>query len=346
MPRGVAALSSAYNAGSFPIRWTPELSAARLHFFLPRDQAKLYAAVANLPLPPSIVEAAEIRIFDFGCGIGASALGVIRALRHRGLAQPIRVDLHDTDRAAVSLATNVLALLPNVQSGLATYPPNQTYHLVIFGQVLVEVAGRRPAGDANAEVLLQHAVNELLEPEGAVIVVEPALREATRRLHRVRDGLVDSGRVHVWAPCPHDHPCPMLANPKDWCHEDLAIDLPQWLHPIAREAGLRWQGLTFARLVLSRVSGARPPLRVVAQPRNSKGRQERLLCGVNGGDLAWVDRLDKHRGETNVNWDSLERGDGLELVPAEKRVGPNTAVHRWPRKENAPHIQNSDGETG
>ena len=44
----------------------------------------------------------------------------------------------------------------------------------------------------------------------------------------------------------------MLATEGDWCHEDLPIDLPPWVAPLARAAGLRWQRLTFSYLALRR----------------------------------------------------------------------------------------------
>jgi hypothetical protein len=121
----------------------------------------------------------------------------------------------------------------------------------------------------------------------------------------------------------------MLANPRDWCHDDLPVDLPDWLQPLARAAGLRWQGLTFSRLVLG--SGeAQPPFRVVAPPRDSRGRKERLLCGdhPDGTTLRWVDRLDRHGTAENAAFGDLLRGDGVEIAPPLGRVGPETAVRR------------------
>src|SRR3712207_8562489 len=62
--------------------------------------------------------------------------------------------------------------------------------------------------------------------------------------------LFRSGSATVFAPCLHAASCPMLAIETEWCHEDLAVDLPPWTVPLARAAGLRWQGLTFSYLVL------------------------------------------------------------------------------------------------
>ena len=47
----LAEVSHAYNSGQFTIAWTPPRLAARLHFFLPRDQAKIVGALRDVPPP-------------------------------------------------------------------------------------------------------------------------------------------------------------------------------------------------------------------------------------------------------------------------------------------------------
>lgn len=138
----------------------------------------------------------------------------------------------------------------------------------------------------------------------------------------------------------------MLANEGDWCHEDLAIDLPPWLVAVARAAGLRWQGLTFSYLVLQpalapssatvaaadrtpAASEAAPAdaatgprrLRVISGPIVSKGKIEAYLCGDfgpahGGGGQVRAVRLDRDRGAESAAWDDIARGDVLAIDPA------------------------------
>ncbi|MBM4393041.1 MAG: hypothetical protein FJ090_18090 [Deltaproteobacteria bacterium] len=310
-------LSDQYNRAAFPVRWTPERIAARLHFFLPRDAMKVATALRDVPLPAGD---GPVEVHDVGAGIGASALGVVLGLRARGLSRPMRLQLSDTHAAPLDLAGRVLRGLPGVELDTKLSRPE----IVVYSNVLAEVDHGRPEPariEAHARMLRAQAA-------GLVLVVEPALRDCARRLQAVRDRLVAAG-VPVLAPCTHDAPCPMLRRDTDWCHDDLPVDLPPWLHPVARAAGLRWQGLTYARLVLGEAPAPRPAFRVVAPPRDSRGRKERLLCGSLDGDvLTWVDRLDKHASQQNGAWDDLARGDGLDLSPAERRVGRETVVTR------------------
>jgi hypothetical protein len=187
------------------------------------------------------------------------------------------------------------------------------------------------------------------ERTGAVIVVEPALRDRTRHLHRVRDALAASG-VGVFAPCLHQAPCPALVRQADWCHEDLPVDLPGWLVPVARAAGLRYEGLTFSYLVLQRSGGSLAEaahaatvapqgaahLRVVSDVIRTKGKREAYCCGQfagAGGLVAArerVTRLDRTSTGRADPFANLVRGDVLVVDPplelARPRLGADSAM--------------------
>jgi hypothetical protein len=196
------------------------------------------------------------------------------------------------------------------------------------------------------------------------VIVEPALRTRTRHLHRVRDAILAARAATLFAPCLHDAPCPALAAEGDWCHEDRAIDLPPWLVPVARAAGLRWQGLTFAYLVLRKdaftlagaIARVHPPgsllpsaarARVVSGALVSKGKRELFLCGdlpapdasaiAEPADVAGATtrvramRLDRDASASNEAWESLDRGALVTISPApdprRPRIGKEARVH-------------------
>jgi hypothetical protein len=179
-----------------------------------------------------------------------------------------------------------------------------------------------------------------VEPHGTLVVVEPALRDRTRHLHRVRDRLAAGGAT-VFAPCLHAAACPALVRETDWCHEDLDVDLPAWLAPVARAAGLRREGLTFSYLVLRKdgrrlvdAVGGGPGaarLRVVSGAIVSKGKREAFVCGQleRGASLeearARVMRLDRHASVANEAWGRFVRGDVLTIDPAPELSDANVA---------------------
>ncbi len=85
--------------------------------------------------------------------------------------------------------------------------------------------------------------------DGAVIILEPALRETSRALHELRDAVLARGAAHVFAPCTRvGTPCPALADPNDWCHEDRLVKLPPATAELARVTNLRDGDLKFSYL--------------------------------------------------------------------------------------------------
>jgi len=337
----VRELSAAYNGPSGAPPRTSSSLAARLGFSFARDVPKGAAAVRELVVSGllSIPEARPLSILDVGAGLGATSRGVVRALAACGAVGSVVVDAVDIDADALELAVQIARARPREEgvglelrvvraSARDPLPVHGPYDLVVLGHVLSELD--RDQGDERVShhVALVEQCAGLLRNDGAVVVIEPALRERTRHLHAVRDAILAQPGVAlaVFAPCVHSAPCPMLRDRDAWCHEDLDVDLPEWLTPVARAAGLRWQGLTFSYLVLRPegrpAAGGSPAraLRVVSSAIVTKGKRELFLCGrFEGGDGASyvrVMRLDRHRSPSNAVWDAAVRGDVVEVTPA------------------------------
>jgi SAM-dependent methyltransferase len=345
----VAALSAAYNDPARARAAVRDAGAARLGFSFARDVPKGAAAVRELVATGALaLRGAPLRVLDVGAGLGATTWGVVRALAAAGASGTVEATCVDDDARALELASEIararggqgsvqLRATP-VPRPLAALGDRPRFDLVLAGNVLSELdVGAPPATRVERHAELLHGwVEQRLAPGGSLVIVEPALRDRTRHLHRVRDELAARGTT-IFAPCLHSAPCPALVRETDWCHEDLAVDLPGWLAPVARAAGLRREGLTFSYLVLRGDAtrlGAR--LRVVSEPMPSKGKIEAFLCGLlaDGGGLVAartrVTRLDRDASAENAAWDRIVRGDLVAIDPApdvrRPRVGPATQV--------------------
>ena len=119
----------------------------------------------------------------------------------------------------------------------------------------------------------------------------------------------------------------MLPVETEWCHEDLPVDLPPWTVPLARAAGLRWQGLTFSYLVLRKQEGKTAKsgvggagdgarqlrFRTVSDLLRSKGKAELFVCGEDGVRRR-IRRLDRDAdAERGISFLDLRRGDIVTL---------------------------------
>ena len=339
---------------------------ARRRFYLPRDGAKVVKPLVELHRAGALPRGPRWRVLDLGAGLGSTSLGVAATLLHLGrggaavrqvrpdegsqgagsatspsereVVRELRVDAVERDAGALRHFSQLAAQaeragLPRLQVrplavDLRKHVPEGPYDLIVAGLVLNELLAEPPA---QAAARLAGLVAQLA-PGGAVIVLEPALREPTRALHQTRDALTAHPDVALFGPCVHRAPCPMLAGPKDWCHEDVSATLPDALAAVAREAGLRFERLTYAYLTLRRADapadgvgggasgvaalldpGAAEgaPHRVVSQTLATKGKREWFACGAAG--RVRVTRLDRHATAANAGFERAQRGDVVRL---------------------------------
>jgi hypothetical protein len=350
----VVELSAAYNDPARARASIKDAGAARLGFSFARDVPKGAAAVRELVATRTLRLERSLRVLDVGAGLGATTWGLVRALAASGERGTVEATWVDSDAEALSLATALLRAREGRQDGIDVRVQTRIgthgvaaglgrFDIVLLGQVLSELD---PAASDEVRVdrhvaLLRSLLEERTEDGGSVVVIEPALRTRTRHLHRVRDALASAGTT-IFAPCLHAQPCPALARDSDWCHEDLAVDLPDWLSPIALAAGLRREGLTFSYLVLHRgvsrladyvpadAGGAR--LRMVSDAMASKGKREAFVCGELHGRMGLVAararlmRLNRDSTPDNDAWERAKRGDVLVVTPSPELERPRVDV--------------------
>ncbi len=341
----VAELSALYTRGRDELGAGPLQSSAalaRLGFFLPRDMIKVFGPLAELAHARRVPARPALRVLDLGAGLGATSLGLARFLRHSGspVAQ-LHVTAVERDAGSLQLMRALVeALRPLAEelvpieleasrADVARELPPGSFDFVLLGFVLNELFLDRPAEERPAlRAALLERLSTKLAPDGALITLEPALKESARELMRTRDALVaGASSLHVFAPCVHREPCPMLARERDWCHESLDYALPEPLAEVARTAGLRFEGLSYAALVLSkepRFAETHPRQRIVSDPLPSKGKLELFGCGEQGYQR--LVRLDRERSAENAPFGELRRGDIVEL--AGTRVARETSVKK------------------
>lgn len=299
--------------------------AARMRFFLPRDLPKVGWPLAELAgtLPPG----PRWRILDVGAGLGTMTLGVAALAGRRGIEQ-LEVTAVERDAAALDIFSALahggyeLGLCPPIELrvlredlerlDIAGLPQAD---LVLVGLALNELYLDRGPDDRRdaTERMLRKLIGRVA-PGGALIVIEPALKETSRALQVLRGRLLP----HVYAPCLREGECPLLRKERDWCHAMLPQTLPAKLAKVARAAGLRQERLTFSYLTLRpdgrRLGGHGEPdaLRVVGGPVASKGKTEWDACGEVG--MVRLRRLDRERSDENAALDGALRGTRLRVA--------------------------------
>ena len=348
LARCVAAVSHAYNheghdAGASIAK--ADALAARTQFFFLRDIAKGWGASRELA-KAGLLSKARLKVLDLGAGIGAMTWGLAHTLAETSTAsRSIDAVLCDADAEALAIAkavaeerTNVADVSVQIRTDrqIAPFSPSLVgapFDIIFAGQLLSELdLDVEPADRVKKHVRLVRSWLESIHDDGALVIVEPALRNRTRHLHLLRDALLEAKAATIFAPCLHAASCPALVREDDWCAENRAIDLPPWLAPIARAANLRWEGSTYSYLVLRKDEASLARLtkpydarfRVVSDPIVTKGKSEIFLCGVmrtEAGETPGrfrVTRLDRHETPENRAWDEIARGDLVAISPPPK----------------------------
>lgn len=315
----------------------PALRRAYLLYFLPVNLAKVTSLLREMPALP----ARPLRILDVGSGPGVGALAVLGHFTQHGVAahEGSEVIAVDRSRRALQEAEALWEQVSVARRGR----PSLRFHAVPLD---LERPGARVLWKAGAFdlVILANSLNELfrsatdpivrrvmlleslldaLSPDGTCMIVEPALRETTRDLHHVRDRLVSARRATVYSPCLHEQPCPALARPDDWCHEERPWSPPPMLQAIDREVGFIKDALKFSYLMLRKdgltVAERGPDVyRVVSEVMVMKGDRRAWLCNETGRPL--VGRLDKARSEANASLDRWHRGAIVRVEHIERRA--------------------------
>ena len=292
--------------------------AARAVFFTVADAMKIAIPLGELAGRGALPAARPLRVIDLGAGCGAMSLGLVATLD-----VPLAITAIDRDTRALELAATAVRDLAARRGRAVTFVTRTDdattarladADLVVMGTLLNEL-------DADARLAAAERALGALSPDGALIILEPALRDTTRDLHALRDAVIGRGKAHVFAPCTRaTAPCPALADPTDWCHEHRAATLPPKTAELAKLTHLRDDGLKFSYLVLRR--DARPlaeephAWRVVGEPWSQKGKVEVRACGPEG--LVPLRLLRRNRSDANRELERTTRG---ELVIVDAPVG-------------------------
>ena len=120
----------------------------------------------------------------------------------------------------------------------------------------------------------------------------------------------------------------MLLSERDWCHQELPYALPPALADVARAASLRWEGLSYSSLVLSRAPLDREAglWRVVSDRLQSKGKLELYGCGH--AQYTRFTQLNRKATPANSAFTNAERGHILRIQGEGPRIEAETKVER------------------
>jgi hypothetical protein len=140
-----------------------------------------------------------------------------------------------------------------------------------------------------------------------LLIIEPSTRDDARRLQQLRSKLLKTG-WHVWGPCTHVEPCPLLEkSERDWCHDRFEWIQPDWLKCIEAYMPIKNGTLPCSWLMMRRTPPSQDytgKARMTGDLQEFKGFAKQLIC--RGGQrefVAW------QRRDFKKGYPDLRRGE-------------------------------------
>ena len=273
-----------------------------------------------------------IKILDVGSGTGAAFLSVIQLLRARGVTNPIVVDAVDYSKNSLQMARSVLlenrSLFGDVKLNLHAQDCSQFvrtenkklsgYHLVLASFSLNEIFKDMSFEERNKVIdILQNKCRA----KGLLLVMEPALKETSEDLQRIRDWRILENESYSWGPYLSDHKCPFLEKGKYWNHEVRIWSPPKSLRTVNTKLWRSVRELKFSYMALGQVEAAKCQMdpnsmisvRIVSPVVKKRGRFVFFGVSEMGAHSSFeIQTRDIESFEKKLLED-LERGDILDI---------------------------------
>jgi ribosomal protein RSM22 (predicted rRNA methylase) len=276
----------------------------------PMNFMKTWYVIQHLhTLFPVLFEANRLKVLDIGCGEGAALLGALYSLDPKRKAVFHGYDAsHVMVRQAHGLIREIIKQdrLPRIRiehkdiaDGILR--TKDRYDMIILSNALIEMAPQ-----VNSMRRYIERISNYLSERGAVIVIEPALMSASRRIMELRDHIIAKQKLKVLLPCLHMGKCPLLdlRGGKEWCHQSVPWKTPAYMHVLNQGLNREIKVLKFSYLVMSPYSYKEPNGNQVISPLFSeKGKKRCYLC--SSGRRVELVRLNKHRSPSNDNFDRI-----------------------------------------
>lgn len=260
---------------------------AYLFYYWPISYRAASFILSSKPSPSSRIDSA----LDIGAGTGPVSFALI----DQGVKTVVSCDrseraLNILKRIAQRRHAPIRTHMIDLEKGQPL--PRGTFQLITLGNVLNELWKDRP-DRIKRRFLFVKSLASSLDPDGRIVILEPALASTAKELLQVRDLLTCDGELCVEAPCFRQAACPALPN--GTCHREIPWDPPFLVREIGRRArvsdrrSVKTAYLILRHSTLHSLASSPPPSpeglphRVVSDPLTSKsGRVRYLLCGEWG----------------------------------------------------------------
>lgn len=274
---------------------------------------------------PHIRDKTNINILDIGCGEGAGMLGLYYSLQNShdftftGIdtsALLLRRCRKLTDCLCKGSNISITLRKQNVSEGLL--PTKQKFDIIILAHSLAEMYPE------NIPIRFIHRLFRNVTENGLTIIIEPALKQLSRRLTDLRNNIIADRKLSVQLPCLQNQECPLhnIRKQKEWCHQSIRWQPPDFMKIMNQGLNREINILKFSYLVISKKDFSMPyenQYLVISDLLKEKGKRKCFLCTPTG--RIKLVRLNKNRTECNEAFGRIRKGDMISARHLVERKG-------------------------
>ena len=300
MAKAIMAISDSYIHNEAPDNlWNdPQLTQAYLAYFMPLNTLRYQSALARLTEVGFLDSLTQL--IEFGSGAGAFYMAL--------------AGVSNTDFNQATF----------IEAGSEAKEVHKKLREQLLSQSKVEPlwSEQKNIKPTNLSLgVFSYSYNEIerlpdwaIECEG-LLIIEPSTHHHNRRLLELRESLIKQG-FYAWAPCTHQQTCPLLDHKKDWCHDRVNIELPEFMRKLENHLPMKNETITYSYLALRKT----PPknlstnqARLIGDQLKEKGKTRQLICRSSEREfLSWLKRY----GEAPSSF----RGDLYQLPEKVNKV--------------------------
>ena len=260
----------------------------------------------------------SLTVLDYGCGTGTATFAVIPKLLAG--SRVTGVDYSQPMNDVFSRCVKNFRAVSDVHvNQLLSVPDKGSYDLILASNVFNELSV-----DAAQEVA--GSFIKSLNPGGVLLILEPALLEATRNGMQLRDLILSTSALTPLFPCTRRDGCPMIADTDQWCHGEMDWERPTVVRQLDFLTGFNKHKTKFSGFVFQDSAKLNDGFRVVAPPEHDRRGHAVQLCGK---DFYYSVTLPpKKRAESVRPFTKLKLYDRVLIspLPSESKVAKDAKV--------------------
>lgn len=295
-----------------------------LLYFVPVNLSKIYSILKEFFRHPLISNKKDLKIIDIGCGPSPAVLPVFKLFEEGIISSDyIRYAGVELEEKAISFGKEIIEkfkpdnlsvkyeFLKTDASDLKTYIELKELKpdIMIFSNSLGEIFDKKGITQEDFVKFIKYFTYR--NENFSLIIIEPATKRSSMRLHKLRDYLINELKLYPYSPCLNDLPCSAL-QANNWCYEERKWIAPEYLSFLS-SVGLQINYLKFSYVILRKdglnigdtFSEREVIIKNTSHLLNEKGKSR--LWGCWNGKLVDIERLKRDYTEDD-QWLKIKKG--------------------------------------